>query len=64
MMSHALSPIVSEFETVEQEAEYTAWLQAKVAASLGDGKPTIPHDEVMGEMEAIIAAAEQRRRSA
>ena len=64
MMSHALSPIVSEFETVEQEAAYTQWLQAKVAASLGDGKPTIPHDEVMGEMEAIIAAAEQRRRSA
>lgn len=64
MMSHALSPIVSEFDTVEQKAEYTAWLQAKVAASLADGKPTIPHDEVMGEMEAIIAAAEQRRRSA
>ncbi|GBR29554.1 hypothetical protein AA0488_1764 [Kozakia baliensis NRIC 0488] len=64
MMSEALSPIVSEFETVEQEAAYTAWLQAKVAASLADGKPTIPHDEVMGEMEAIITAAEQRRRSA
>ncbi|WP_225063027.1 type II toxin-antitoxin system RelB family antitoxin [Komagataeibacter rhaeticus] len=64
MMSHALSPIVSEFETVEQEAEYTAWLQAKVAASLANPRPPIPHDEVMGEMEAIIAAAEQRRRSA
>jgi len=64
MMSAALSPIVSEFETVEQETEYTAWLQAKVAASLADGKPTIPHDEVMSEMEAIIAVAEQHRRSA
>lgn len=59
-MSHALSPIGSEFEAVEQEAEYAAWLQTKVAASLADGKPTIPHDEVMGEMEAIIAATEHR----
>ncbi|MDN7352161.1 type II toxin-antitoxin system RelB family antitoxin [Acetobacter senegalensis] len=64
MMSEALSPIVSEFETIEQEAAYTAWLQTKVAASLADGRPTIPHDEVMGEMEAIITAAEQRRQSA
>lgn len=64
MMSEALSPLVSEFETIQQEAEYTVWLQAKVAASLADGKPTIPNDEVMGEMEAIIAAAEQRRHSA
>jgi len=64
MMSEALSPIVSEFETIEQEAAYTAWLQAKVAASLDDPRPPIPHDEVMGEMEAIIAAAEQHRRSA
>lgn len=63
-MSELLSPIVSEFETVEQEAAYTAWLQTKVAASLADGRPTIPHDEVMGEMEAIITVAEQRRQSA
>lgn len=35
-MSIALSPLVSEFETIEQEASYTAWLQAKVAASLAD----------------------------
>lgn len=33
-MGHALSPIGSEFETVEQEAEYAVWLQAKVAANL------------------------------
>ncbi|MCP1217297.1 antitoxin [Acetobacter orientalis] len=59
MMSEALSSIVSELKTVEQEEAYTAWLQAKVAASLADGKPTIPHDEVMSEMEAIIAAADQ-----
>jgi len=49
-MSAALSPMVSEFETAEQEASYTAWLQAKVAASLADPRPPIPHDEVMRRM--------------
>lgn len=63
-MSKALSPIVSEFETVEQEAAYTVWLQAKVAASLVDLHPPIPHDEVMAEMESIIQTAEQHHRSA
>lgn len=50
----ALSPLVSEFETTEQEASYTEWLRAKVAASLADPRPAIPHDEVMAEMDALI----------
>ncbi|EAN7946110.1 antitoxin [Salmonella enterica] len=53
-MSTALSPLVSEFETTEQETSYTLWLQAKVAASLADPRPPIPHDEVMAEMDALI----------
>ena len=53
-MSTALSPLVSEFETLEQEASYTAWLQAKVAASLADPRPAIPHDAVMAEMDTLI----------
>lgn len=52
--STALSPLVSEFETIEQEASYTEWLRAKVAASLADPRPAIPHDEVMAEMDALI----------
>lgn len=50
----ALSPLTSEFETTEQEASYTQWLRAKVAASLADPRPAIPHDEVMAEMDALI----------
>ena len=57
-MNAVLSPIVSEFETAEEEASYTAWLQAKVAASLADPRPAIPHDEVMAEMDALIAEIE------
>ncbi|MHB8237363.1 MAG: type II toxin-antitoxin system RelB family antitoxin, partial [Acidithiobacillus ferrivorans] len=46
------------FETSDQEASYTAWLRTKVASSLADKRPSIPHDEVMAEMDAIIAEAE------
>ncbi|GAB0719350.1 hypothetical protein NB16F79_23960 [Escherichia coli] len=53
-MSTVLSPIVSEFETIEQESSYNEWLRAKVAASLADPRPAIPHDEVMAKMEKII----------
>lgn len=60
-MSEALSPIVSEFETVEQEATYTAWLQAKVAASLADPRPPIPHDEVERRMAERLAKLRKRK---
>ena len=53
-MNAVFSILASEFETAEQEASYTAWLKAKVAASLADPRPTIPHDEVMAEMDALI----------
>ena len=60
-MSEVLSPIVSEFETVEQEAAYTAWLQAKVAASLADPRPPIPHDEVERRMAERLAKLRKRK---
>ena len=60
-MNAVFSPLVSEFETAEQEASYTAWLKAKVAASLADPRPAIPHDEVMAEMDALIDAMGEQR---
>ena len=56
----ALSPIVSEFATEEEAEAYDKWLRAKVAASLADGKPTIPHDVVMVEARAIIERRKKR----
>jgi len=50
--------IISEFDSADQEASHSAWLRAKVAASLADEWPGIPHDEVMAEIEAIIEAVE------
>jgi hypothetical protein len=50
-----LSPIVSEFETKEDAEAYDLWFRARVAASLADTRPGIPHDEVMAEISRIIA---------
>ena len=54
------SPIVSEFDTPEEEAAYLEWLKAKVAASLADPRPPVPHDQVMAEIRAIIDKAGNR----
>jgi hypothetical protein len=56
-----LSPLVSEFKTEEQETSYTAWLKAKVQASLDDPRPSIPHDKVMAEARALLAAKKEAR---
>jgi hypothetical protein len=60
-MSATASPIVSEFATNEDAERHDRWFRAKVTASLGDGQPCIPHDQVMAEMEAIIEEAERKR---
>lgn len=49
-----LDPIVSEFETEEDEAAYDAWFRAQVEAALASTEPDIPHEQVMAEMRAII----------
>ena len=58
---NAYSPIVSEFGSAEEEAAYLAWLKERVAASLADPRPPVPHDEVMAEMRQIIARAKAKR---
>ncbi len=37
-------------------AAYNKWLAAQIQASIDDPRPSIPHDEVMAEMDAGIAA--------
>lgn len=53
------SPIVSEFDSAEQEASHLAWLQAKVAASLADLGAPVPHDEAMTRIRATLAKHEK-----
>ena len=56
----SLSPIESEFATTEEAEAYDRWFRARVQASLDDTHRSMPHDQVMAEMDAIIADAEQR----
>jgi hypothetical protein len=53
-MNVALSPIESEFSSVNEAEEYARWFRAKVQVSLVDDSPLLPHDEVMAEMQNII----------
>ena len=39
-----------------QAAAYGKWLAAEIQAAIDDPRPGIPHDEVMAEMDAAIAA--------
>ena len=60
-MDVELPSIISEFETPEQEASYTAWLQVKTAASMADPRPGIPHDEVERRMAERLAKLRLRK---
>ena len=59
-MNAVLSPIVSEFETEEQETSYNQWFKAKVAEALHSEKPRLPHDAAMAKVEALL---EERRKA-
>ncbi len=51
-----MTPIESEFPTSEDAAAHDQWFRAKVATALASKEPTIPHDEVMDEIEGILEA--------
>jgi hypothetical protein len=53
-MSTALSPIVSEFDTVEQEASYDQWFRAKIEDALRSEKPRLSHDAAMAKVQALL----------
>lgn len=47
-------------------AAYTRWLASEIQAAIDDPRPGIPHEEVMDEMDAAIAAikaAPKKRRA-
>jgi DNA-damage-inducible protein J len=39
--------------TADPEA-YDAWFRAKVQEALADSRPTVPHEQVMDEVQALI----------
>jgi hypothetical protein len=46
----------------EEAAAYDRWFRDEVQAALDDSRPSIPHDQVMAEMDVIIAKSRERRR--
>ncbi len=60
-MNAVILSIISEFETPEQEASYTAWLQAKTTASMADPRPSIPHDEIERRMVERLARLREHK---
>jgi hypothetical protein len=59
-MNALLSPIVSEFDTQEQEASYNQWFRAKVEEAMNSEKPRLPHDAAMAKVHSKL---EERRRA-
>ena len=62
-MNVVLSPIESEFATTEEAEAYDRWFRDQVQAAIDDPRPSIPHDQVMAEMRAIIAAKRTKART-
>jgi hypothetical protein len=63
MNTTILDPIVSEFETAEQEAEHTAWLRAELKRRRDDSRPSVPHDEIVRRMEERMARWSQHKKT-
>ncbi|MCY7308192.1 MAG: stability determinant [Rhodoferax sp.] len=49
-----MSPIVSEFETIEQETSYRHWFRAKFEQARYSEKPRLPHDAAMTRVQAML----------
>ncbi len=46
-----------------EAAAYNQWLAGEIQASIDDPRPSIPHDEVMSEMDADIATLQKNKRA-
>lgn len=60
LMNAAFSPIVSEFETEEQESSYNHWFRAKVEEALLSKKLRLPHDAAIAKVQAML---DERRKA-
>jgi hypothetical protein len=55
-MSQSRENRAQAMREAHEAAAYTKWLAAEIQASIDDPRLSIPHDEVMAEMDADIAA--------
>ena len=61
-MNRPLNPFESEFATAEDAAAYDRWFREQVQAALDDPRPSIPHDQVMAELRALIASKRRKNK--
>lgn len=59
-MSTRLDPLISEFETQEQADSYDTWFRERIQRSLDDPRPSVPHDDAMARVRAVIEAKRRR----
>lgn len=50
-------------KSAHEAAAYDKWLKAEVQEAIDDTSPTIPHNEVMKEVRAVIATARTVKRA-
>lgn len=55
-MSQSREKRAQAMREAHEAAAYAKWLAAEIRESIDDARPSIPHDEVMAEMDADIAA--------
>lgn len=48
-------PPTPEFENIQSAAQYDCWVRSKVEAAMADSRPSVPHDQVMAELKALVA---------
>lgn len=63
MSGTTLDSCISEFETVEQEMEHTAWIRRELERRIAASRLVVPHDEVVRRMEACFAFWQQRQKA-
>jgi len=59
-MDSKIFPVDSGFESDEQAASHDRWLRAKVQASRDDPHPSLPHEDVMADMHALIESMRKK----
>ena len=55
-MSRSRQSRAAAMRKAHEAAAYNEWLATEIQEAIDDPRPSIPHDEVMAEMEADIAA--------
>lgn len=55
-MSQSRQDRAQAMREAHEAAAYTRWVAAELQASIDDPRPSIPHEEVMAEMDADLAA--------